>query len=92
MAYGWSVQPSADNEAAEWTSALDQSALNSDQTSWRVKASVLSPNATAATGIINFGGWTAEDLFNATPEEFDDLTPEETQSDQDDWTVVGAPD
>ena len=92
MAYSWTVSASVDDEADEWTSALNQSTLNSDQTSWRIKASVLSPNATAANSVLNFGGWAAEDLFNATPEEFEDLTPEQVQTDQDDWTVVGAPD
>lgn len=90
MAYGWSVSAGADNEADEWTSALNQSTLNSDQTSWRIVPSVLSPNATAATGIMNFGGWAAEE-FNIIPE-LVTAAPEDVQDDEDDWTVVSAPD
>ena len=90
MAYGWSVQTGADNEADEWTSALSQSTLNSDQTSWRITPSVLSPGASAATGIMNFGGWAAEE-FNIVPE-LVTANPEDVQDDNDDWTIVAGPD
>lgn len=90
MAYAWSVSAGADNEADQWTSALNQSTLNSDQTSWRITPSVLSPGASAATGIMNFGGWAAED-FAVIPE-LVTANPENVQADNDDWTVVAAPD
>lgn len=90
MAYGWTVAPSVDDESDEWTSALNQSALNSDQSSWRIKPSILSPGASAATGIMNFGGWAAEE-FNIIPE-LVTANPEDVQDDQDSWSIVGAPD
>ncbi len=90
MAYGWSVDSGADNEGSQWTSALNQSTLNSDQTSWRITPSVISPNASAATGIINFGGWAAEE-FDVVPE-LVTANPESIQSDNSEWSIVAAPD
>lgn len=90
MAYGWTVTAGVDDEADEWTSALNQSTLNSDQTSWQIKPSILSPNASAAVGIMNFGGWAAEE-FNIVPE-LVTANPENVQDDQDSWTVMSAPD
>lgn len=92
MAYGWSVNAGVDDEGDEWTSALNQSTLNSDQTSWRITPSIINPNTAAATNILNFAGWAAEDLFNATPEDFEDNVPEDIQTDSDNWTIVSAPD
>ena len=84
----WSVGSDVGrSDESDWTQDTfwrDQN-LRADRDAWTMNA--LSPNASGASRVANWSNWDPDSLL-LTPEDLDDVTPEEVQADEDEWTIV----
>ena len=89
MGTTWSVTSDiGSSEASEWGVTEDPISA-AELHAWTTKATVLSSNANKNVGLMNFGGWAAEE-FAETPEDVN-VAPEVIQADQEEWTLRPEP-
>ncbi len=89
MGTTWAVTSDVgSSEANEWDVNEDPISA-AELHAWTTRATVLSPSASRNVGLMNFGGWAAEE-FAEMPEDVN-VAPEVVQADQEEWTILPEP-